>query len=872
MPKKRYPERDSSHAVTPSRGHASGRHFSADAPRKGRINGLGFITFNEATRGFTNGRTNGKTNGRVNGRINGKVNGKTNGRTNGRVNGRTNGRTNGMTNGRTNGRINGMINGIRSGLVNGLVNGLTNGAKNGGRSGRTNGITNGFVNGAGAVNGFRLSYKHRKLLQQKPVNLKKKLVVVGAIVAILVAVPFALVYSFPSDRIEIDGYFMDWLKAQVYHDTPDAENPDISIAAYAMKRDSLGSYFYVKTQGDILRGVDDGADGFYIFIDRDDNPATGYSVRGLGADVMVQVVGWDRSVESAGTYYFNSTAGKDDFAGFKLASNAAVGIRGDQMELASSAIVNSLSRVAIVAKHTNLTSDWSEVNFRARGTSLLVVEDHDAPDVIVGTGDRHVMSLDISGKGPRAEVRYLTFDILGNLTPTFLKAYEGQRVLGVSEDNTIDLIEPMAIGTGDARTIDILATIPFGYFTGSFGLRLNSTAGLGVDNNATWLKQTIQTGSMVSYVGAAPLNITIDGAFADWSSRYPIFDQLDDAYSDKTDDFTSGDVDIQTVKVASTVDVASFYLSVNGTILGGSSVPSNLVRVVSPGGPAENVTEISLPMYGSDFAFAFIDTDLNQSTGYEVGGSEVAVAVIGKGNSIISGAAFRYENGTWVECGPVDAAIDNYQLEVSGAYSALGLTPGQTCTLTFMAQDWSGREDDVAMALIARINAGTRAFGGIMINELYNQAKKPHDWIELYNTGTAPVDIGGYELWVNNVAVFTFPSVILQPGEFYVGSGLNFGVDTYNYVLYDSGGGIVDTMQVPNWDNTNTWGRVGSPPYASIERMAGTPGRINKDQVAIPEFGDLALPLSIVPIMLFVIRRTRKSKERKKGLGGTQLG
>jgi hypothetical protein len=296
------------------------------------------------------------------------------------------------------------------------------------------------------------------------------------------------------------------------------------------------------------------------------------------------------------------------------------------------------------------------------------------------------------------------------------------------------------------------------------------------------------------------------------------------------------------------------------------------VRWVTPGTPAENVTEISLPMYGSDFAFVFIDTDLNQSTGFEIGGSEAAIAAVGKGNSITSSAVFRYENDTWIDYGPVRAAIDAYQLEMSGAYSALGLASGSMYTVTFLAQDWSNRQDEVALALPARITAGTRAFGGIMINELYNQAKKPHDWIEIYHTGTAPIDIGGYEIWVNGVAVYTFPSVILQPGEFYVAYGLNFGVDTYSYVLYDSSGGIVDTMQVPNWDNTNTWGRVGSPPYASIERMAGTPGKLNKNQVAIPEFGDLALPLAIMPIMLFVIRRARNSKGEKKGQGGTQLG
>jgi hypothetical protein len=270
-------------------------------------------------------------------------------------------------------------------------------------------------------------------------------------------------------------------------------------------------------------------------------------------------------------------------------------------------------------------------------------------------------------------------------------------------------------------------------------------------------------------------------------------------------------------------------------------------------------------MYGSDFAFVFVDTDLNQSTGFDVGGSEAVLAVFGKDNSILSSKIFRYENETWVDYGPAEAAVDKYQLEMSGAYSALGLVSGQTYTVTFMAQDWSGRQDDVAMPLPARISAGTRAFENVMINEVYNKDKKPQDWVELYNTGTEPVDIGGYTHRAEGGFVYTFPSYLLQPGELYVASGLNFGPTALNFVLYDSSGGISDSMQVPNWDNSNSWGRTGSPPYASVIRMAPTPGKINKGQVAIPEFGDLALPLAIMPIMLFVIRRTRDSERKKKG-------
>ena len=125
---------------------------------------------------------------------------------------------------------------------------------------------------------------------------------------------------------------------------------------------------------------------------------------------------------------------------------------------------------------------------------------------------------------------------------------------------------------------------------------------------------------------------------------------------------------------------------------------------------------------------------------------------------------------------------------------------------------------------------------------------------------------------VNGDPFYTFPSVILQPGELYVSTYFAFDPTDIVFELEESDGTPVDAMSVPGWDNAVCYGRTGAPPYASIEKMAPTPGKINKGQVAIPEFGDLLLPLAIMPFMLFVIRRTRKSKGREKGSGGTQLG
>ena len=737
--------------------------------------------------------------------------------------------------------------------------GRTNGAS------KSGGFVNGFVNGSGAVNGFRLSYHQRKV-SSISVDLKRKLVVVAIFAAILAVAPYVVVYSFPSQEVEIDGYFMDWLKAQVYKDTPDSENPDISITAYSMKYDSRGSYYYIATQGQMFNGRDGGSDGFYIFIDRDDKASSGYLADGLGADSLIILEGWNKTNMKAEVHAFSSEASQHDFGGFSLVSQAKVGFYGNKVEVGASVMVDDDSRVLVVSRHTTTPLDVSEVSFRTEGAAIAVVEDHNSPDVFTSSLHQRVLTLNITAKGALTTVNSLAFNFLGNATPFSISAVEGLSILGSSYTNTIMLDSPLVLRDGDRRSVDILVDLFGAVRTSSFGLELNRTSGITADNDASWRINTVQEGARVGYVADAPGRIAVDGAFADWTPRAPLRDLLGDAYSPTAMDNKSGDVDISVVKLASTVDTASFYMSVNGTMLGGTSVPSDLVRFVTPGPPAENVTNISTipePMYGADFAFVFVDADHDLSTGFEYGGSEFALSVAGKGNSIWASKCYEYTGSVWVERGAVEAAIDSYQIEVSAPYSALGLVAGSTYTVTFMMEDWSGRQDEVAVPLPARVTAGTRAYGGIVINEIYNSAPPTgsNDWVEFYNTGTEPIDLTGWVLYGDGVVLYTFPSIILLPGEFFVATGLTLA-KTINYVLSDNTGSIVDEVAVPYW-TVKSYGRTGSPPYATWSTMRPTPGSINVGQVPIPEFSDLVLPLAIVPIMLIAMRRARLAKTRK---------
>jgi hypothetical protein len=296
-------------------------------------------------------------------------------------------------------------------------------------------------------------------------------------------------------------------------------------------------------------------------------------------------------------------------------------------------------------------------------------------------------------------------------------------------------------------------------------------------------------------------------------------------------------------------------------MLGGSSVPAAMVRWVEPSGPAVNVTNITPKMYGSDFAFVFIDTDGNQSTGFYVGGAEVAISIQGKGNEILSARVHKLNGSTWQDAGIASAAIDQYQLEVAANHSELGLTPGKVYTITYFVQDWRGVQDEIVASMLARTTAGLTAFGGVMLNELYSRAPPSglNDWFELYNTGSEAVDLSGWTFSANGVVMYTFPAgTIIQPGGFVVVQNLDLSKST-SFVLRDSTGTSVDQVSIPFWKETS-YGRIGNPPYGTWSDMVPTPGAINNGQYPIPEFGDIIMPISIIIIIFGVIRRVKRAE------------
>ncbi|UCE91177.1 MAG: lamin tail domain-containing protein [Methanobacteriota archaeon] len=756
-----------------------------------------------------------------------------------------------------------------SGRADSLTNGLTNGRTNGVVNGFVNGLTNGLTNGSGQTNGLRVSFQHRRVVVSFA-SVRTRVAVVAVLCILILSLPYALVYTFPPDEVEVDGYFLDWLDAQIFKDSPDALNPDVAIAEYAMKAGSSESYFYIRTAGEVLHGAGGGVDGFYVFIDIDGSPSTGYALRGLGADSLVVVVGWNNSVRLSELYVYDDRSGGEDYAGFLLSGVPLVGHRGDRMEIGADIALDLQSRAALCTRHTNASEDWSEVNFGVEGPAVRVAEAHPAAPVTLGNTDELMLSLRLTVKGPSVALEGLRFEALGNATASELEAVESCRSLGVGSADLIEFDDQLVLHEGRAATIDILASFSSNHVGDTYGLRLDRAFGLLVDGDVFVTFDAVSAGSLVVHIASVSEGVVIDGGFADWHvvPRKP--DWVGDVVSPANETLTNSDVDITATSATSEGERAYFYMAVDGTMLAGSNVPGELRRWTDdapvpgdgiPGGEPQ-------AKLGANFAYIFLDTDYDHGTGYSIGGAEAAIVIVGKENRILSSRAYEYVGDEWYDVGEVSAAVDGYQLETGADLGVLGLSPDSDYAAVFLSQDWRGCEDSAVSFLLSESMHGIREFGGVIINEVFSSVPgQPDDWFELYNTGTETVDIGGWEMWVNDVLRYTFPEgTTIDPGEILLVSNIDIGRAT-SFVLIDdsSPSVIVDSIMLPFW-KAETYGRTGTPAdeYSTWDWMDPTPGDINIGQVPIPEFGSVVLPVAAITIMFLVVtqRRRRAGKRR----------
>ncbi len=572
--------------------------------------------------------------------------GLTNGR--GLVNGRGKINGTGLVNGR--GRINGtgMVNG--RGLVNGK--GIINGK----------GRVNGLINGNGFVNGLSLSNISRG--RRRRVWPRYVAVAVALVILVVVFYGMAPVVDERVSPIVIDGQFQDWEGAQIYTQQGSGPNPDTSIVNYGHQLDDGYFSYLIGVQGGALAD-DSGYDSFYMFIDRDNNPDTGYIVRDMGAEYMVEAFGGGRVVAGTPIYGYMDTQDRHNFTQWTQIATGKAEVGGNRLEgqfVADGRFdLNGDFRVLFCADDYEGGGTYSSIKVGPEFGALLITQREHSPNKVLDVGSMEILHLTLEAYETDAHVNSISFSVIGAVAQPI-----------------VDVDVPA--GSSVTRSVSVETT---GLVSGD----LISISVSSVDSDAS---HTVRGSGARAYFQSSPSLPQADGWFGEW-------DQQTVADSDGSP-VTNPNNDIQESGVLKEVtDDAFFYLQVDGEMLGGFITPQVRFRSAPSQGPqgqpSPPVRRLNR-MGGEDLTLIYIDSNTSDDTnGTMIQGLSLRpdhmVRVKG-----IYGEVTKKEMCTWTSgwtCTDLEhLAVDTSRMEVSVRIPDISSSEME---VAFASTDWRHRGD-----------------------------------------------------------------------------------------------------------------------------------------------------------------------------------
>jgi ribosomal protein L40E len=551
----------------------------------------------------------------------------------------------------------------REGLVNGRAavhggTGLTNGR------GRASGP--GLVNGTGMVNGTGLVEKADSVAQIH-VSPVKRWQFLAVLVALAIVIPTFLLIAMPrSTGPAIDGSFSDWAHAQMFDMQAPASTPDVTVLEWSVQTIDKDLFVYIETGTTMMSSSN--VDSFYLFVDSDDSPGTGYAVSGLGADYMVELHGWDGQVMSSSLLGFDSLD-QYNWSSWTLIGSTSVAISADKLEAMTEMplALDGGARYMLVSQN-NLPEQAYSASYpvSAKGGTL-IVQQFAGPEVNQVTGtvpSSLVMFL-------RLVVRCEGGDgVIENMVPV------------VSGATLVTRISDITLKAGVPQTIDVMVDTSSAQ-QGSL-VAVNLTAN-GV--SSTFSDVVIVGDGPKAYVMTPPSGISIDGAFGDWNGR-----TSPDSDSAQVN---NPNINMLSTGLVNTTDYAAFYVSVQGKIFQGVCVPSLEGKPSTQGGGGHVTPHRTT---GQDFLRVYIDSDISNATGQlmqrgnKTIGADYMIEVDGTNGIVVSKSLLRYSDGEWASTsGSIAVGKDSQEIELSVASVNIGSSASLVTIIE--TTDWRERSD-----------------------------------------------------------------------------------------------------------------------------------------------------------------------------------
>jgi len=499
---------------------------------------------------------------------------------------RQRGHVNGLVNGAglTNGMADGFINGI--GKVNGLINGLGSQVDDMGQ-GQINGLaaavvsrglTNGLVNGDGFVNGRRGRYVPEGKSSTAWV---RPTVGMAMGVVILVLLPLLLSYlANPSTPpgIAIDGSFNDWSGTRSFRDVGgDVAYAPADLVSFRLHRFDTTLSAYVETNGTLFAGrPPDGVDAVLLFVDADADPTTGYAIGAIGADALLEVWGWNDTLQGNALASWRGTD-RDDFGGFTPAGDVRAAVRDRVLEMQAFIPGLSAGPRALLVLSDNIAEADASAAASPQRAALVAAPEWAAPDVI--TADGEVLRLDLDAPGGPVDLSALVFRQTGSVADgevlLTLQADDGDGVW-TPADPVVDFQSPAAgrVRFAVGETVETTRT----YFVSAqlVAPTPGRTLGLRLDAVEADAVLTLLPSPGMSYVIAAPA-VTVDGAFGDWFPARLGTDPIGDVLVRGSGGLRTA-IDLRTYGLDATPAQVAITLGVRGRILGGVDLPGTFER------------------------------------------------------------------------------------------------------------------------------------------------------------------------------------------------------------------------------------------------------------------------------------------------------
>jgi hypothetical protein len=632
-----------------------------------------------------------------------------------------------------------------------------------------NGLTNG--NGLTIVRGRisnnfnnknkhnRLSIKEQRIKTFQAKKIKNR--IFGLIIVLMLILLPLNMYFWDFDKTEfneiiIDGQFNDWDNNEFHLDlTFDIENNvNIDMVRYDLKQDAEFYNFYVEVYGTMFNGQDieidngvmAGFDTLNIYIDSDNDKCTGYLVKDLGADYLFQVSGYNNVIYKSSFKDFNDlndlydlddlddldelnelneiNSGYDWNSWEKTNSHFTTGIKGKRFEgqVPVNAIQNVNKDILVLYQLQDSSGnvDVSDSIIGPENKLLDISYKSLEKDVIEkDSGFIHLSTLNINPVGTNVKLNSISFDILGNCDYSDFKELNLQlgtecEIIGELSNDKVEFIieEPLSVSNNENKQLNLNLEL-------AEGVKNSKVIDLEISNidyssNDPNLPVIISSDTHLKYIGEAPAEVVIDGAFGDWIDKQ--------VYVDKDlKQIQNSNVDIKEYQISTSPDMLSFCFVVSGQVLEGtySPIESNYKLIKEPEQevdidsqqkprlePTDNdhlkMDELNsnLDLLGLDSAYIFIDADNNIRSGYylpsEALGAEYMIEITGKAGRVISNKYFEYNgNGddqsswVWSDLGFVKVGKDDKRLEAQVPFSKLGIKEDSGFELFFHISSWS---------------------------------------------------------------------------------------------------------------------------------------------------------------------------------------